>query len=420
MKYVKMLSDFGDDHKKGVTYEIDSETADKWIAAELAEIDNPQDELLGKFSKALEERDAKLIEKLSESVKVASQPPVVRVLNDEKEKNKSFSDFIQSISKKNNERLHKVYGSQKATLNESSGSEGGYLVPTEYRSELLSIEGYSPVVRPRAKIVPVSAKSILYPALNQGGSLTGADSNFYGGVRMYWKGETASSTETNPDFNEIELTINDLSAYTQVSNNLLNDSPISVDSLVRTEFAMAIGQNTDYQFLRGDGVGKPLGALSGAGAISITRTTANRFKLADAANMIKRLPASSMANAVWVINQSVISELVQLVDAGNNSVYMPNVTGGINFSLFGLPVMITENLPALGTPKDVALCDFSKYIIADNQDVTISTSEHVAFLSGKTTFKVDMRLDGQPQLDNAITLADGSTTISPFVYLGSA
>jgi len=416
-KYVKMLNDFGDDHAKGEVYEIDNETADKWVGAGLAEIDNPQDELLGKFSKALEERDAKLIEKLSDAVKVNSQPPSVKVLRDETDKQKCFGDFVKAVAKDDAERLAKVYGSQKATLTESSGSQGGYLVPTDYRNELLSIDGYSPIVRDRANVVPVSVEKIKWPALNQSGSLSGADSNFYGGVKMTWADENDSATETNQTFKEIELVVNRLSAYTQVSNHLLQDSPISVDALVRQQFALAIGQHLDYQFLRGDGVGKPLGALSGSGSISVTRTTSTRFKLADAANMIKRLPASSMANAVWVMSQSVLSELVQLVDAGNNSVYMPNVQPGINFSLFGLPVMITENLPALGTAKDVCLCDFSKYIIAENQDVTISVSEHVAFLTNKQTFKVDMRLDGQPQLDNAITLADGATTISPFVYL---
>jgi hypothetical protein len=50
--------------------------------------------------------------------------------------------------------------------------------------------------------------------------------------------------------------------------------------------------------------------------------------------------------------------------------------------------------------------------------MAVAFSEHAAFTTDKGTWRFTKRLDGQPWLSGAITLADpqGSYTVSPFVY----
>jgi hypothetical protein len=51
--------------------------------------------------------------------------------------------------------------------------------------------------------------------------------------------------------------------------------------------------------------------------------------------------------------------------------------------------------------------------------VTIDTSSHERFQYDETSWRAVHRVDGQPWLNAPITLADGSTQISPFVILGA-
>jgi HK97 family phage major capsid protein len=85
--------------------------------------------------------------------------------------------------------------------------------------------------------------------------------------------------------------------------------------------------------------------------------------------------------------------------------------------LAGFPVLVSEKLPALGTSGCVMLCDFSKYLLGTRQELQIDVSPHVNFLKNQMTWRVVWRGDGQPWLNNSITLADGTYKVSPFLYL---
>jgi HK97 family phage major capsid protein len=89
--------------------------------------------------------------------------------------------------------------------------------------------------------------------------------------------------------------------------------------------------------------------------------------------------------------------------------------------LFGHPVIFSEKMQYLGTAGDVMLCDFSKYILGERAELAIDVSPHVKFLNNQMVWRVLWRGDGQPWLNNPITLQDNTATsvVSPFVKLGA-
>ena len=52
-------------------------------------------------------------------------------------------------------------------------------------------------------------------------------------------------------------------------------------------------------------------------------------------------------------------------------------------------------------------------------ELEVAASEHVNFLKNQMTWRVVERIDGQPWLSGAVTLADGSSTVSPFVTVAT-
>lgn len=288
---------------------------------------------------------------------------------------------------------------EKAALAESSGVTGGYTVPPMFANQLLTLAVEDTIVAPRAAKQPLTSRTLQVPSLDITTSYGAGQSPFLGGILASWTSESATRAESEPQFRQTVLTAWELSFYTVASNTLLADNAVGLDSLLTQLFSAAIGWYTDYAFLRGDGVGKPLGILNAPATIAVTKNTASHFYFADVASMLSQfywlLRGSN--SVAWVINQSVIADLYKMNDQSGSTVAygrmlfvpisegaqsdIPKSAGLQSIGwLAGFPVLVSEKLPPLGTDGCVMLCDFSKYLLGTRQELQIDVSPHVNFL----------------------------------------
>ena len=170
----------------------------------------------------------------------------------------------------------------------------------------------------------------------------------------------------------------------------------------------------DWSFLYGDGVGKPRGMHSVS--TQVTRSGANAFAAADAQGMVEKLLPSSWANAVWAIHPSVMVKVTALTNwqPGENASPDPDQADG---SLHGLPMFITDKLPALGTTGDVLLFDPTLYSVGDRGVLIDASAETALFRNNQTVFRIVARVAGAPWLSGSVTLADGTKTAGAYVSL---
>jgi HK97 family phage major capsid protein len=132
--------------------------------------------------------------------------------------------------------------------------------------------------------------------------------------------------------------------------------------------------------------------------------------------LARMLPGWSPARTCWLLHPTVWSELLLMSDA-TSLVFVPDARSSVPATFFGLPVITTEKLQPLGTARDVCLVNWEHYLIGDRRQVEIAYSEHFAFTTNQSAWRFVARVDGQPWLRSPVTLADGSSTLSPFVYL---
>lgn len=308
---------------------------------------------------------------------------------------------------------------------EGTGATGGFLVPSEFRAELMSAIEESSIVRPRAMVIPMARRTVEVPALKQDGTTAGQP-HWFGGMLAYWEAEANAMAETEAAFRNITLTAHELTAVTHASNNLLADSAISLAAVLTGPrgFPGVVAWKEDYAFLNGSGAGEPLGILNSPAMISVDRTGASSGTIVydDLANMMGAFLPSG--KGVWVASISVKAALLKLAGPTATNYAGSYIWGspkdGVPDSLFGFPIFFTEKLPALGTSGDIMLCDFSHYYIGDRQATTIDSTDQARWLRNQTSWKVTHRVDGQPWLNLPFTLADGTTKISPFVKLTTA
>lgn len=303
-------------------------------------------------------------------------------------------------------------------------SEGGFLVPEQLRSELLSISLETSVVRPRARVIPMDSARVGFPMIDS----TSNASSIYGGIVAYWTEEGGTMQDVSPTFGRVMLDAKKLTVYTQVPQELVADSLISFQPFISQIFPEGLGWYEDLAYIKGNGVGQPQGALHSSNPALIATTAesgqgANTIVWENIVAMYSRMLPSSLNRAVWVIAPNVLPELSTMalgVGTGGAPVWLVNGTGSAPMTLLGRPIIISEKAPAaLGTQGDISLVDFGFYLIGDRQAMSASVSEHYRFPQDEMAFKVVMRVDGKPWLQSPITPQYGGPTLSPFVQLSS-
>ena len=337
-----------------------------------------------------------------------------------------LQDFLSVIWDKANLTSEQLAKKQMIlNYQEKVPSEGGFLVPEEFRAEILRLSLETSIVRPRARVIPMGSQTLRFPAIDD----TTHASSVYGGIIVYRTEEGGELTESAASFGSIKLDASKQTALAHITNELLRDSAGGAGIFFTEIVPEAFAWFEDVDFLTGNGAGVPLGALSVAGNTALvavsgeTGQTATTIVWENVLRMYARMLPSSLDRAVWIASPDTFFELATMalsVGTSGSAVWLVDGTGSPRLMLLGRPVIMSEKAPAvMGTQGDLSFVDFGMYLIGDRQNMTIESSPHVKFTSDKTTFRCIARNDGRPWLQSPITPHNGSATLSPFVQLAT-
>lgn len=336
----------------------------------------------------------------------------------------AFLKGVLATKKENSDDVRAFEKKFRNAMSERVPSSGGFLVPETLRSQILMVALENAVVRPRSRVIPMDSLRLPYPTIDD----TSHTSNVFGGVTAYWTEEGAQMTASQPSFGRIVLEARKLTAYTEIPNELMEDAVAALDQWFNEMFPIALAWFEDVGFISGTGIGQPQGFLNSPCAVSVNRATANKVKFADIAAMFPRMLPASLNNAVWLCSPDVIGQLLQLALATGDAtttfvappLFLSSVSGahgGVDYTLMGRPLIVSEKLSALGTKGDLAFVDLGYYLLGDRQAMQIANSDEYKFQNDLTAFRVIERLDGRTWIQSAITPENGGSTLSPVVLL---
>ena len=303
-------------------------------------------------------------------------------------------------------------------LNETTPSDGGFLVQQDFVTELLKRTYETGILASKVKKIPIStnANGMKINAIDEDSRANGSR---WGGVQTYWEGEADELTASKPKFRQMELSLKKLTGLCYATDELLQDAA-ALEAVIRQAFAEEFGFKIDDAILSGSGEGEPLGILNSSAIVTVAKE-ASQTDIITVENLIKmwnRLWSRSRANAVWYINQELEPYLYTL-KIGDKPVYIP--AGGLSEkpygTLFGRPVVPIEQCSAAGEVGDIILADIGQYLLIDKGGVKSASSIHVRFLYDENVFRFIYRVDGKPIWTKPLTPYKGSATVSPFVTL---
>ena len=335
-----------------------------------------------------------------------------------------FGEYLKAVIKygrtgQADDRLIMVAsnGNRQATLTGEEIELGGALVPEEFRPQLLMIGLQQNSIRPRATVLPMMAPTIQVPAIRD----ESHRENVFGGVSFNWLEVNDEIDDSEPDFKMIRLNARALAGRTDIPNTLLEDSFLSVPALIYQLWSQAVPWIEEKNFIRGDGVGKPLGILNSPAAVVAPRASGAAISWADIAGMEARLLPNSQGRAVYMAHPAARTYIMQLRNGEVNAWAAPLAQGQPE-TLVGKPLIYNEHMSPDNMDGTLALVDWMYYLIGDRQALTMEASRHQRFSNHITVLKGIERLDGTPWLDTPITAAQNSTgstafQMSPFVLL---
>ena len=242
------------------------------------------EENAAKFDKTLKELDEQIKQKL------ASLVPGV----EEEEKKFSMSKYLQSVCMltpghpqynpekawENAGREKEIIDAYKKTNNSDDGSQGGYLVPTTQRAEIIEL------MTPQMPIMEMGVTQLT--------GLTGPVqiSKLTGRPTGYMVDEEEAPTESETAFGNISLRPRKAGAFSKISNRLIFQTGGNAETIIKREIAKSLAILFNKQLIDGSGADKEVRGLMehadnfSDNDVALGSGNGARFKIDDAADMI--------------------------------------------------------------------------------------------------------------------------------------
>jgi len=310
-------------------------------------------------------------------------------------------------------------------LNQSTGSDGGFLVPPEYSTAIWDqLQEDESNLLSLTNNYTIQGESLEFPAIDE---TSRANGSRWGGVQGYWMNEADQMTSSKPKTRKVRIEPQELAVLVYVTDKMLRNSPIALQQWLTGMASSEIAFKVNDAIVNGTGVGQPVGIKLHASTISVAKETSQAAATILPANVRKmwnRLHPRARSKAVWLVNSDCEPQLDTLKEVIQNVAGSENVggygsqlyTGG---SLKGRPVVVIEQAETLGTVGDLILWAPDTYMTGTRGGVKTDLSMHLRFDYNESAFRFLFEVDGQPIISSAITPFKGTTTQSTQVTLAT-
>ena len=333
---------------------------------------------------------------------------------------KSAGDLLLAIARKDTKRLTDVYNVEVKAQTERDGTTGGFYVPESTLQAVMPGLSLTSGLGELITRIPVSTPSGSIPIRDYTRAVTAnvGDSASASGIASQGRQEGGAYTEETMYFEKVRWEVTDTtSGYVKASRELVNDVPM-IESILRIGIREDVANKEEHFLLRGNGAGQPLGVLNWPGTIGLAEDTDNTFAVGDMDEMVSRHLVSNGKKVAWAYFPGTYTSVAGL-ERGTGGAVMHDIQGALPAMLSGYPQFKSQHLPAQGTNGYVVLGDWSQFFMFEYGGLYIEMSEHADFLNGNIVWRFGKREDGRPIMTSAVTLADGSFTVSPFVKLNN-
>jgi HK97 family phage major capsid protein len=290
----------------------------------------------------------------------------------------SMRNFLLAIK----EKQPSIYAAKASTLVEGTASLGGYLVPSEFSSEVVELMSDISKIMEISNVIPMSSWKRQIPK-----QLTN--------VTVGWVDESGTKPETNPTFGQIEQVAKVMAAVIKCSDELLRDSAINLTKFLSELVAEAMALEIERVALIGDetGASDPFNGIYKTSGVNVVSMAGASVSFDDIAELIFSLNDAYAKDATMILSRTGLKKLIKLKDSQNNYIWQPP-TGDVAATIWNTPYVISSQIPnnlGVGTDETLAIFGrFNKYLlISPRQELEVKVSQDASDSAGNSAFMTD-------------------------------
>lgn len=291
-----------------------------------------------------------------------------------------------------NLRLNEIPG-KETRAQSTSGTAGGYLIPTDLIRSLETALAYTCPIRQFAQVLrTASGNPIDIPTVDD----TSNSGELVAENTAYAAQDVTFSKVT---LNAYKFT----SKLVLASLELLQDSAINVGEILGNLLGERIGRSQLGFFTTGTGSSQPQGAVTGSAA-GVTSASATAIAVDDLLGLVHSVDRAYRDAGAFMMHDSILLAVRKLKDSTNQPIFTQSYIVGEPDRLFGYPVVINNSMASTvaTTNKTVLFGDWSKFIIRDALDIQLVRSDERYMEYGQSAFVALARSDSKVTLSGAI------------------
>lgn len=281
-------------------------------------------------------------------------------------------------------------------------TQGGYLVPMQMATELLTALDNEVFMRRISTVMPPLTNGVSLGIVSRDARASDAT----------WTAEIPAAdltADTAIRLGAREMMPHLMTKYIEVSQKLLRVSALDAESYVRDELVYVSGITEEQSFLTGDGAQQALGIFTAsADGITTTQDVTAASTTTVAADDFKTMkwdfPSQNRNGLSWVCHRDLMEIVDKLKTGDGQYIWREGITVGAPDTILGYPVFTSEYAPnTFTTGLYVAvLGNFTRgYRIVDSLAFEVQRLGELKTLQNKVGFKLSREVDGQPVLADA-------------------
>jgi HK97 family phage major capsid protein len=246
----------------------------------------------------------------------------------------------------------------RANLVSASDSNGGFIVPDEFKSELYeALKYYSNVMDVANVISTTHGRNFDMPTIDETA------------VVAAWGTESQLMSPTDLAFGSKNIGANMLRTMVQLSIELIQDNDVNLTGQIARLFAARFGRALEEAFTNGTGVApQPEGFMTNI-TTGQTAASATAFTREELVGLIHSIDKAYRANPSFrmVMNDATLAEIRKMAfgTGDDRPLYSQgDAAKGEPTRVEGMAVIINNAMPDVATgTKPICVADFSKFII---------------------------------------------------------
>lgn len=289
-------------------------------------------------------------------------------------KDRGLRDIVEKYGKDNDGGVFIPF---RKDMTLGTTTNGSYAAPYDLRPDIITARTITPVMSRLVTTINTVTSPVRYPR-----NLDSSTTNQVGTGYTDTKGEIPNTTLSKKDTGPLDqmcISINTGTAYTEVSLDLLDDVPFMEGYLVR-EGSKAFAAAYDNESINGLVASSQCEGVLSCSSIGITKTgtngTLSATKIVEA---FYAFYSQYGTNLAWVMARPTMGKVAALLDGNNRPLFLPSFEGGYtvgaNGQILSTPVYFNDYVPlsyGAGTPKSIIVGNWSEYIMAMRSGISVT------------------------------------------------